>query len=100
MDKFDDLRAELKAMERIAKILHDLPSADSVVRVAEWIEKVTRTDFYTSDPDEPVKVVPATTGVPPGQLDKAVTAPPDVGGTMLDASPRGDPGDPVRASGK
>lgn len=57
MDKIESLRAELKAMERIAKILHELPNADAVIRVAEWVQEVTQTERYpekteSSDPDE------------------------------------------------
>jgi len=44
MDKMDDLKVELKAMERIAKIMHELPSSDSLIRVLEWMKQVARTD--------------------------------------------------------
>jgi hypothetical protein len=46
MDKLDDLKAELKAMERLAKLLHELPTEDSVVRVAAWLNEVMRTDMF------------------------------------------------------
>jgi len=33
-------------MERLAKILHELPTEDSVVRVAAWLNEVMRTDMF------------------------------------------------------
>jgi hypothetical protein len=54
MDKLDDLKAELKAMERLAKLLHELPTEDSVVRVAAWLNEVMRTDMF-----KPHDAVPA-----------------------------------------
>ena len=80
MDKIDDLKAELKAMERIAKILHDLPSADSVVRVATWIQEVTRTDTWTK-PDVEVREVVLPDPDPENPLSRGLE---EVRGQMLD----------------
>lgn len=46
MERMDDLRSELKAMEKIAKILHELPSPDSLIRVSNWLQKVTLPDTF------------------------------------------------------
>jgi hypothetical protein len=42
MDKIDDLRVELKSMEKISKILHDLPNEASLARVSIWLSDVLR----------------------------------------------------------
>ena len=47
MDKIDDLRTELKAMEKIAKILHELPSPEALLRVADWIQEVARPERWS-----------------------------------------------------
>jgi hypothetical protein len=57
MDKMDDLKVELKAMERIAKILHDLPNSESVIRVAAWIQEVTQTEHFEAKEEAPTFAV-------------------------------------------
>ena len=57
MDKIDDLKVELKAMERIAKVLHDLPNTDSVIRVSTWIQEVVQTEHFPSKEDAPTFAV-------------------------------------------
>lgn len=68
----DSLKAELKAMEKIAKILHDLPSTDSVVRVSEWLREVVRTEYFPAKAgDEPVyaTIEKQLESLPPSELE-------------------------------